>query len=1125
MGTYYIGNTSQIWDSANGTGWNTSGVVWGNSAADTFVFENNAFAQEIAGNNAWKIYGNGGADTVDFGVAASGVTFNLAQLQTTSGSYTVVGSGFNDTFQWNGVQSLSINGNGGANDTLIANYATAGITLNANSSSYTNIEHFIGSSYNDSFTWNGGTATVDGGVGNDTLTLGASASLDLNGTNAQNFEKYIGSAYNDTFSWNGSGILNLAGGGGTDTLLANTSAGSATFNFAESTIDTTYIKTVAHNGSTGNATYIFSSLPTLTIQGAVGLNDFVLFNTTTGLSININDSKFGSSIDSITGGSGNDTFTWDGVGSPTLNGGAGNNALSASSAAVAVTFDLNNTSTVTGFTNFTGSSLDDTFMWNGTGSSIFTLAGGSGTDSLKLYGGEATAYTLANLSMTSIEAIIGTSANDNVLWNGSGSYSFDLGGGSQDTLNVGTATSGKDIDLSTTTYKNIEILNGSSLNDTLRGGSLAESLAGGNGADLLYGGADTANDTLYGGNGTDTYYWQRGYGNDKIQADSGDNANDVVQLTGVSLADLNIGSTVAGSLNAITRAASSADIVFDFIKDGVESNLTMTLNNDSIGTKIILSDATFNLFVSNGFTNLTGTSIADLIYGNTSGGNSLNGGLGADTLIGGTGNDTFVYGSTDVYFGKAGNDVIDASASTTATDIDLTGSAFSQIEFVTGSSLADVIRGASTADSLSGGNGADILWGRGGNDTLTGGAGADTYWFYHDEGKDTITSDSGNSASDVVKLSGINFADLSFSVATSTGNDAVLSFVGTTGYSGSLTLLDYADQNGSAATASTKRVNTFITDDLTFGLALGTSATTTLYGTSIADYVLANGGVDDTIDGGAGADSIYGGAANDYIKYYSADAIVSGGAGTDTLAATSAGTLDIRNTSVFSGIEFLLGSSGDDVLRGATGNETLSGGVGADHLWGYSGADSMNGGVGSDTYWFTTGDGSDTIADDSLNASTDAVILNNLTFSSLTFGVLTNDNLVIDIGTGADSLTLQSWLTHTNTYRVNKFVTSDKTFGLAVANDTATNLTGTSYDDYMKGGAGNDTLTAGVGADSLYGGGGNDVLKYNATGAIYDGQTGGADTLTAASMTSAVDISLYKQPVRQHRVPPGFVFE
>ena len=273
--------------------------------------------------------------------------------------------------------------------------------------------------------------------------------------------------------------------------------------------------------------------------------------------------------------------------------------------------------------------------------------------------------------------------------------------------------------------------------------------------------------------------------------------------------------------------------------------------------------------------------------------------------------------------------------------------------------------------------------------------------------------------------------------------------------------------------------------------------------------MLANGGVDDTIDGGAGADSIYGGAANDYIKYYSADAIVSGGAGTDTLAATSAGTLDIRSTSVFSGIEFLLGSSGDDVLRGATGNETLSGGVGADHLWGYSGADSMNGGVGSDTYWFTTGDGSDTIADDSLNASTDAVILNNLTFSSLTFGVLTNDNLVIDIGTGADSLTLQSWLTHTNTYRVNKFVTSDKTFGLAVANDTATNLTGTSYDDYMKGGAGNDTLTAGVGADSLYGGGGNDVLKYNATGAIYDGQTGDADTLTAASMTSAVDISLY----------------
>ena len=104
-----------------------------------------------------------------------------------------------------------------------------------------------------------------------------------------------------------------------------------------------------------------------------------------------------------------------------------------------------------------------------------------------------------------------------------------------------------------------------------------------------------------------------------------------MQLTGVSLADLNIGSTVAGSLNAITRAASSADIVFDFIKDGVESNLTMTLNNDSIGTKIILSDATFNLFTVNSSIQpiSPATSIADLIYGQIPrAATSLNGGLG-----------------------------------------------------------------------------------------------------------------------------------------------------------------------------------------------------------------------------------------------------------------------------------------------------------------------------------------------------------------------------------------------------------------------------------------------------------------------------------------------------------------
>lgn len=905
----------------------------------------------------------------------------------------------------------------------------------------------------------------------------------------------------DSFQWAGSSEwIAINGGAGNDTLIASTGAGATTFNFAQTSLSS--IESISHTGG-NDATYQFSNNTfTSTLVGSAA-NDFVTFLTSTGLAIDINAAKFGSSIDSITGGTGADTFTWNGQGTPTINGGGGNDVLSISGSTSAVTFDLYG-GTISNFVSFVGTSLNDQFNWSGINS--FTLNGGAGTDTVKLTGAEAATYVLANGNFTNIEFISGTTGNDFVNWNGLGSYSFDLLGGGNDGLNISSSTAGKEINLYSDTYKNIEWVTGSTLADTLRGSTAAETLAGGIGADILWGGTDTAIDSLVGGNGADTFYWTRNYGNDVLVSTADDNVGDVVSLSDVALADLNIGSTVAGASNAISR--STNDIYFDFIKDGQSSRLTETLANDSIATKVMLTDTTFNLFVGGTTTgSFTGTSIADLIYAGNLSGTSLSGGLGADTLVGSSGNDTFVYGAGDTFLGQGNSaDLLTAAGTSTSVEIDLTASNISGIEYVLGTSLGDILRGTTGAESLNGGEGDDHLWGRTGNDTLVGGKGADTFWFGADQGVDVIGAEgtASYSASDVVKLSGLSYSDLTFGLADS-DNDAVLGFVSTTGYAGTLTIDQWTTQTNSG------RLNQFIADDKTFGLALGLATTTSLQGTSLDDYIKAGtlSIAAGTINGGLGVDSIYGGSGNEYFVFDASDAIVNGGGGTDTLAMTTAGTMDVRSATIYNAFSVLVGSSLDDVIRGATRGETLQGGSGADHLWGYAGSDIMTGGVGTDTYWFTTGDATDTITQDTLNSQYDVVRLSGLNFSALSFGVASNADLLIDIGTGADTLTIQNWVGGgtSNLYRLNAFVTDDKTFGLAVANDTATNLTGTSYSDYMLGGLGADTLTAGAG-DTLIGGAGNDLLKYLSTGAKFDGGTG-TDTLTASALTTGITLNLY----------------
>lgn len=145
-----------------------------------------------------------------------------------------------------------------------------------------------------------------------------------------------------------------------------------------------------------------------------------------------------------------------------------------------------------------------------------------------------------------------------------------------------------------------------------------------------------------------------------------------------------------------------------------------------------------------------------------------------------------------------------------------------------------------------------------------------------------------------------------------------------------------------------------------------------LAGSDFADVVhgggasdaVASGGGDDGVFGEDGNDSIEAGAGDDYISGGDGNDSLRGGDGSDTadysekgeaVAVTLAGP-DIANVTVggvvedtVSGIENLIGGSGNDIFRGDGLNNRLDGGIGDDTLDGSGGNDVLLGGEGADT--------------------------------------------------------------------------------------------------------------------------------------------------------------------------------
>ncbi len=351
-------------------------------------------------------------------------------------------------------------------------------------------------------------------------------------------------------------------------------------------------------------------------------------------------------------------------------------------------------------------------------------------------------------------------------------------------------------------------------------------------------------------------------------------------------------------------------------------------------------------------------------------------------------------------------------------------------DFITGNGSDETLDGAGGNDSLAGLGGADTLFGATGNDNLEGGT-----------GDDTLNGGAGIDTLSYVNASGGVTATLASSTAQSVG-----------GGQGVDTVTLFENINGSG-----------FADTLT-----GDGNANTLAGL-VGDDALNGGGGNDLLFGGAGADDLSGGEGDDNLYVFENDDLLDGGNGYDQVIVLNSQAVNIT---IDSGVEYVAGNSGNDILSaaamttaivigGASGDDTLTGGSGDDTLAGGDGTDTVNGGLGADLLFAGTG------SDNFFGGDGDDKIY-----------ILGNDG-TIDGGVGFDRAIVL------DTAGVSVTIGANTEYGAGnIGNDTlnasglatAITLGGADGADTLRGGSAADTMAGGTGNDDVFGNGGGDNL-------------------------------------------------
>ena len=1043
----------------------------GGLGVDTLLGESGADTLD-GGSGADTLLGGSGQDWANYTNAAGvAVTIDLAVLTAQSGTGS---EGFGDVVA--GIEHIF----GSAfNDTL---------------SGDGNVNSLLGNNSNDTLAGRGGGDWLDGGAGIDTADYRASAAGvqvilgdgvaesggDAQGDQLTSIEVIQGSSFADTFG-SQAGAATFFGNDGNDLLLARLGAerfeggaGSDAASYVNSAAAVT-VDLTAGTGSGGSAAGdSYSGVETLIgssgndiLRGAglAGTPDLIVGGSGADLL------RFSQGRDSLVGGSGLDTVSYDGqVGGVHVNLATGSQ------------FDIiagDPDDTLFGIENLVGSSSADTLL----GSAVAnTLVGGDGDD-----------------------VLAGRGAGDSLV-GGSGIDTADYTESAlavQVILGDGVTESGGDAAGDNLTL--MEVIRGSSFNDTFGSQALAATFFGNAGDDVLQ--ARLGAERLEGG-----------VGNDQV----------------------NYLLSTAGVVVNLTTGLGSGGFAAGDSYSGVEN--------------IVGSSFVDTLIGAGGTNTIDGQAGNDTLFGE----------LGSDTLLGGLGDDLLNDGGgaavADRYDGGIGTDTVSYLGAGAAVAADLTagtgsvgaaaGDVYTGVENLTGDIGADTLGGNASTNVLNGGQGNDTLEGRAGADTLIGDAGLDWASYVNSASAVTVTlghtgaqtGASGDQIGDVLTgIEAVRGSDVNDSGDTLSsllgaaildgglGDDLLLGGNGTDSYIGG---------NGSD-TVDYRGGPLGVTVDLVSGLGSGGQAQGDLYtqvenvlGTNLTDTLIGGAGFN-TLAGFDGIDSLFGGSSGDSLLGGDADDFLMGGSGADRLDGGNGAndmasyTLSTSGVQVnmsdevqetggdaqgdrLTGVEHLVGSDFGDQLTGNASVNWLFGESGGDLLAGGGAADSLFGGSGDDAVFFDAldgaiigGTGRDTLIGTS---GSDLIQLSQAkwhfagafaSFETLQLGDGNDfyngatdgsdfeqynplaDGVVLFGGSGNDSLNMRG--------NSAAFGNNDSVFG----GEGRDNIWGGGGDDSLFGDGGDDALYGGFGSDQIHGGAGFDVTyigRDEGEDAIFDSE-------------------------------------
>ena len=1044
----YGSSGNNVLDGGDGNDWLDGGEgadqMLGGAGNDTFIVDNSG--------DVVVEYVGGGTDTVQASVDYT-LAANVEHL-TLTGSSAITGTGneLNNILTGNGQGSTLIGGIG--NDSYVVSNSADVVIENSNegidavfssANTYTlsaNVDHLYLT----------GTSAISGSGNNQNNGIfGNAATNHLNGAGGNDY--LVGYGGNDVFD-GGSGDDFLSGSSGNDTYKFGFGSGHDTV------IDAGGSDTIQMASGVLASDVTLSRDPrdpfaSLIVTLTGGSDILTIQNWYSNPSSQIEKIVFddGAVWTLTTSNTGNDTLFGKGSvhgndvfyglgGDDTLFGGTGNDVLNGGAGNDILIGGVYGTAT-------------------GAGDTVYQFGFGYGQDVIVEEGYVSGSGNYYGGGSDTIQMMDGVLSGDVILRNdGQNNLIISLKGRT-DTLTVqgwfnGTSSQVEQLSFSDGTVWDLTqmapalALTGTAGNDVLNGKGSVDGndvLYGWWGDDTLFGGA--GNDTLNGGMGNDllvggVYGTATGTGDTVYQFDFGYGQDVIIEEGSVGYSYYYGGGT--DTIQMLLRVWPN-DVT---LRNDGNNNLIITVNNNSVITQTGFDTLGLPTFGVGGTDTLT-------VQGWFSGTRNQ---VEQLTFSDGTVWDLTQMAPALALTGTAGNDTLSGKGSVDGND---------------------VLKGFGGNDTLYGGAGNDTLNGGAGNDTLVGGVlntytgtGDTVYQFGFGYGQDVIVEHGSVSGlygnyygggTDTIQMAeGVLPGDVTLR------NDGKNNLIITLG-DGTDTLMVQGWFN-----AASYQVEQLTFSDGTVWDLTQMAPALALTGTAGNDVLNGKGSVD----------------GNDVLKGFGGNDILDAGAGND----------------------WLVGHAGDDTLYGGAGADKLIGGLGNDLLVG--GVKGTLAGADNTLYWFGFGYGQDVIVEEGYLGSehgtragsyfgggTDTI--------KMVAGVLPTDvslrndgqnNLIISLKGGADTLTVQGWFSGTRN-QVEQITFGDGTVWDLTQMAPELEITGVSNDDTVNeiinvlvGNSSANVLNGGAGADQMSGGDGNDVYVVDDDGDIViEQKDAGIDTV------------------------------